>query len=297
VTLRRYLLVRTGWAAGVLLAFFSIGYVGIWVAGDFRHQPGYGEFLWSALRGAQGHAAVTHPPSEPISVSSLVWHAAPVTLSLLLVTAVFTLLVAVPFALLARRGRAAKASVRAYEFLGASLLPIWTGLLIGGYLATHHRQLYTGGYCPLLSAPAGQCHGPVEWAAHLVLPAVTLTVFYAAVYARMLRHDLRQAERERRARVEGGEEASIVRRDVHRYYGGVYAKRVARDLGFGLGFALFVEVIFFLPGLGNTLVVSVINEDGAVTAGVLVCASIIATAASLLVDVVCAVVDPRFRSF
>jgi ABC-type dipeptide/oligopeptide/nickel transport system permease component len=57
-------------------------------------------------------------------------------------------------------------------------------------------------------------------------------------------------------------------------------------------------VIFFLPGLGDTLFVSAyINQDGALTAGVLVCASIIATVASLLVDALCAVVDPRFRSF
>ena len=57
------------------------------------------------------------------------------------------------------------------------------------------------------------------------------------------------------------------------------------------------RVVFSRPGLGNTLVVSVANEDGALTAGVLVCASIIATAASLLVDAVCAVAEPRFRSF
>ena len=298
MTLRRYLLVRTGWAAGVLFAFVSIAYVGIWVAGDFGHQPGYAGFLWGALRGSRGHTAATQPPSEPISVSSIVWHAAPVTLSLLLVTAVFTLLVAVPLSLLARRGRAARGSVRAFEFLGASLLPLWTGLLIGGYLAGDLHLLRAGGYCPLVSAPAGRCHGPVEWLAHLVWPAVALTVFYAAIYSRLLRHDLGQAERERRTRIEAGEEASLVHRDVRRYYGGVYAKRVARDLGFGIGFALFVEVIFFLPGLGDTLFVSAfINQDGALMAGVLVCASIIATAASLLVDAVCAVLDPRFRSF
>ena len=90
----------------------------------------------------------------------------------------------------------------------------------------------------------------------------------------------------------------IVRRDVRRYNGCVYASRVARDLGFGLGFALFVEVIFFLPGLGDTLLVSAyINQDGALTAGVLVCASIIARAASPFVDVVCVVADARCRSF
>jgi ABC-type dipeptide/oligopeptide/nickel transport system permease component len=71
-----------------------------------------------------------------------------------------------------------------------------------------------------------------------------------------------------------------------------------RSWATSVGVRLFVEVIFGLPGLGDTLFVSAyINQDGALTAGVLVCASIIATVASLLVDAVCAVVDPRFRSF
>jgi len=206
-------------------------------------------------------------------------------------------LAAVPLVLLGRRGRAGRGSVRAFEFLGASLLPIWTGLMILLFLATHVPRLLTSGYCPLVSAPAGRCHSFVDWASHLVWPAVTLTLFYAALYSRMLRHDLRQAEWQRRARVEDGEEESVVRRDVRRYYGGIYAKRIARDLGFGLGFALFIEVIFGLPGLGDLLVISTHNQDGALAAGILVCASIIAVAASLLVDAVCAVLDPRFRSF
>jgi hypothetical protein len=50
------------------------------------------------------------------------------------VTAVFTAVLALVLALLARHGRAAQASVRAFEFLGASLLPIWSGLYIAFYL-------------------------------------------------------------------------------------------------------------------------------------------------------------------
>ena len=46
MTLRRYLLVRTGWAAGMLFAFVSIAYLVVWVAGDLPHGPGYGSFLW-----------------------------------------------------------------------------------------------------------------------------------------------------------------------------------------------------------------------------------------------------------
>jgi peptide/nickel transport system permease protein len=295
VTLRRYLLVRTGWAAGALFAFVSIAYLVVWVAGDFRHDPGYGSFLWSALTGSLGETA--SPPQQGASVNSIVWHASGVTLSLLLVTAVFTAVLALLLALLARHSRTARTSVRAFEFLGASLLPIWSGLYIAFYLGFKAHLLHTGGYCPLVSAPAGQCHGPAQWLSHLVWPALTLTIFYGAVYTRIVRHDLAQSGRERRRRVEEGEDAEFVRRDVRRFYAGVYVKRLGRDLGFGLGFALFVETIFSLPGLGQTLVVASFLESGQLMAGVLVWASAIAAVASLLADALAAVLAQSVRRF
>ena len=295
VTLRRYLLVRTGWAAGALFAFVSIAYLVVWVAGDFRHDPGYGSFLWAALTGSLGETA--SPPQESASVNSIVWHASGVTLSLLFVTAVFTAVLALLLALLARHGRTARTSVRAFEFLGASLLPIWTGLYIAFYLGFKAHLLHVSGYCPLVSAPAGQGHGPVQWLSHLVWPALTLTLFYGAVYTRIVRHDLVQSARERRSRAEEGEDAEFVRQDVRRFYAGVYVRRLGRDLGFGLGFALFVETIFGLPGLGQMLFVATFSESGQLMAGVLVMASAIAAVASLLAEALAAVLSPRLRRF
>jgi peptide/nickel transport system permease protein len=297
VTLRRYLLVRTGWAAGMLFAFVTIAYLVVWVAGDFRGDPGYGSFLWDALTGSLGELTSKPPSSEHVNVNSLVWHASGVTLSLLLVTAAFTAVLAFLFALLAKRGRPARSAVRDFDFLGASLLPVWTGLYITFYLGVRAGLLHTSGYCPLVSAPAGHCHGPVEWAAHLVWPALTLTIFYAAVYTRIVRHDLAQSARECRRRVADGEDAQSVRRDLRRLYTGVYVKRLARDLGFGLGFVLFVETVFGLPGLGQALVVASFSESGQLLAGVLVWASVIAALASLLADAAAAALDARFRRF
>lgn len=296
MTLRRYLLVRTGWAAGALFAFVSIAYLVVWVAGDFRGDPGYGGFLRGAVTGSLGELTA-RSTQEGTSVSWIVWHASGVTLSLLLVTAVFTAVLALLLALLARHGRTARTSVRAFEFLGASLLPIWSGLYIAFYLGFKAHLLHVSGYCPLVSAPAGQCHGPVQWLSHLVWPALTLTLFYGAVYTRIVRHDLAQSGRERRRRVDEGEDAEFVRQDVRRFYAGVYLRRLGRDLGFGLGFALFVETIFGLPGLGQMLFVATFSESGQLMAGVLVMASAIAAVASLLADALAAVLSPRLRRF
>jgi peptide/nickel transport system permease protein len=84
---------------------------------------------------------------------------------------------------------------------------------------------------------------------------------------------------------------------VRRFYAGVYVKRLGHDLGFGLGFALFVETVFSLPGLGQTLVVASFSESGRLMAGVLVWASAIAAVASLLAEALAAVLAPRLRRF
>ena len=294
VTLRRYLLVRTGWAAGALFAFVSIAYLVVWVAADFRHDPGYGSFLWAALTGSLDETA--SPPQESASVNSIVWHASGVTLSLLLVTAVFTAVLALLLALLARHGRTARTSVRAFEFLGASLLPIWTGLYIAFYLGFKAHLLHVSGYCPLVSAPAGQCHGPVQWLSHLVWPALTLTLFYGAVYTRIVRHDLAQSGRERRRRVDEGEDADFVRQDVRRFYAGVYVRRLGRDLGFGLGFALFVETIFGWPGMGRLMVTSIVARDYPVVLGSAAAYAAIVIVANLAAELLLPWADPRVRA-
>lgn len=296
MTMRRYLIVRTVWSAGALFAFVSLAYLFVWVFGSYRGDPGYGGFLWDVLRGSLGRTAA-RSQAQTYSVDSIAWTASTVTLSLLLVTAVFTLVLAVLFALVSRRSRAARVLVRAFEFLGVSLLPLWTALLISYYFAYKGHVLHVSGYCGLHSSSADLCRGPVDWAAHLVWPALTLTLFFAAIYARVLRHDLAQAEDEHRRRVEDGEDSELVRRDLVRFYGVGLAKRLGRDLGFALGFAFFAELAFALPGLSRTFFQAHSAADAPTMAGILVWASVLAAAGNLLVDVACAALDPRFRRF
>ena len=189
MTLRRYLLVRTGWAAGPSCSPSSRSptWASGWPATSVI-SPATPGSCGARCVGSRGHgcdAAAVRARERAARSSGT---RAPVTLSLLLVTAVLhPRLVARPASrCFARRGRAAdggRCAPRVSRRVAAAGLD---GALIG---CSSRRQGPTCSTSPVTARssrpPAGQCHGPVEWLAHLVWPAVALTVFYAAIYSRL----------------------------------------------------------------------------------------------------------------
>ena len=297
MSLRRYLVVRTAWSAGILFAFVSLAYLFVWVfwagRGPKPHLS-YGSFLENLMQGSLGRSVDRRLPGAPEgrSVDWIVWHAMTPTLSLLLVAALLTAVIAVSLALLYPR---AQRPVRGFEYLGVSLQPIWVGLMLL-YLAFKVGLNPVTGYCSIGASPITSCHGPVRWISHLLLPGMTLALFFSAIYCRHLRHALDEVRTDYRARIGNGEEPDAVRRDLRRVYGLSFAKLLGRDFGVALGFATFIEMSFGIPGLGRTFFQALLF-DPPVGAGVLVCAATLAALVNLAVDLACAAADSRFRRF
>jgi peptide/nickel transport system permease protein len=68
------------------------------------------------------------------------------------------------------------------------------------------------------------------------------------------------------------------------------------DLGLLLGGAVLAEQVFTLPGLGKLTVDAVNNADLPVLFAVTLVAALFVITANLIVDILYAVVDPRFKS-
>jgi peptide/nickel transport system permease protein len=143
------------------------------------------------------------------------------------------------------------------------------------------------GYCDFFDPPSGSgCGGAVDWTEHLVLPWITLGLFFAAIYTRVLRawfRDLSAASAEDRPR-------------LARRARGAMARLVARDFGFAIGVAVLVEGAFTIPGLGRTLVVSLERFDFRVAEAALLYAAFLAIGVHLLVDVIVGAVDKDLRA-
>ncbi len=65
------------------------------------------------------------------------------------------------------------------------------------------------------------------------------------------------------------------------------------DLAYLMGGAVVTETIFNLPGLGNALVGGIRTQNGPLVVGLVMLASIIFVFSILLVDLICARIDPR----
>ena len=165
-------------------------------------------------------------------------------------------------------------------YVAVGLLPVWVGLELSYYLGVRWDVVPIGSYCNFFASSGDSCGGPVNWIKHLILPVVTLSLAFAAVYTRMIRAELMRA-------------AS----DAERRRGLLLflARVAAFDFGALIGLSLFVEVTFQIPGLGRLMVVSYGAQDFVLMQSVVLYAAFLGIAASFLVDALVAALDSEVR--
>ncbi len=133
---------------------------------------------------------------------------------------------------------------------------------------------------------------------HIVLPAVTLGLFYAAYIARLTRAGMLEVIRQdfvRTARAKGAPEHRVVLRHALRLallpvvsFLGPAAARV-------LAGSVVVETIFAVPGIGRYFVTAALNRDYTMVLGTALFFSTLLVAFNLLVDLAYGLIDPRIR--
>ncbi|HWT77967.1 MAG TPA: ABC transporter permease subunit [Candidatus Methylomirabilis sp.] len=134
---------------------------------------------------------------------------------------------------------------------------------------------------------------------HLILPSITLGTFYAAYVARLTRAGMLEVIGQdfiRTARAKGLREATVVLR--HALPGAILP--VVTYLGPAsaaiLTGSVVVETIFSIPGIGRYFVSSALNRDYTMVLGTVLVYSLLLIVFNLIVDVLCAYLDPRVRT-
>jgi peptide/nickel transport system permease protein len=135
-----------------------------------------------------------------------------------------------------------------------------------------------------------------DTARYLVLPALTLGLFYMAVYARLTRASMLEVASQdfvRTARAKGVPEGRILRRHILRNallpvitYAGIQAGQL-------IGGSILVETVFAWPGVGRLAFDALLARDYQLLLGVFLCTSVLTVVFNLVTDVVYAWVDPR----
>jgi peptide/nickel transport system permease protein len=133
---------------------------------------------------------------------------------------------------------------------------------------------------------------------HLVLPAFTLTMFYMALYTRLMRASvLEQSSMDYvvTARAKGLTERQIARRHVFRNALLPVVTMAGVQAGAMLGGAVVVETVFAWPGLGLLAYESLFARDLNLLLGIFFVSTCLVVLVNLIVDLAYSFLDPRIE--
>ena len=137
-----------------------------------------------------------------------------------------------------------------------------------------------------------------DHAVSIVLPALTLGIFGAAYYTRLVRDEmigLLKQDHVRTARAKGLGEGAVVLRHALRNALVPLVTVLGLDLGALIGGAIVTESQFRWPGLGALSVNALLDRDGPLIMGTVIVTSMAVVLSSVLVDFCYVALDPRVR--
>jgi len=222
------------------------------------------------------------------SVVDLVSTRLPRTLALALAGMVLQLLLGLTSGVFAatRRGSWLDGLLVGSSLLGISTPTFLTALLLQYVFARGLGWLPIDGFGATLG----------EHARCLVLPALTLGMYGAAYYTRLVRDEmvvLLQQDWVRTARAKGLSPGRVVLRHGLRNALVPIVTAVGLDFGALMGGAVVTETVFRWPGLGELSVKAMLDRDGPVIVACVIVSSVMIVGANVLVDAAYARLDPR----
>ena len=270
---------------------------------QLRHEFGLdqplGTQLWIYVSAvARGDLGISHLQQR--TVLSLIAERLPATLLLTGVAFAFALITGIALgAAAARRVGSWADSAITVLALGFYATPIfWVGLMLVLVFSVWLGWLPSFG----MQTVGADLHG---WAAvadtaqYLVLPALTLGLFYMAVYARLTRSamlDVAGQDFIKTARAKGVPEGRILRRHILRNALLPVVTLAGIQAGQLIGGSVLVETVFAWPGIGRLAFDALLARDYQVLLGVFLTTSILVVVFNLVTDLVYLAIDPRMQA-
>ncbi len=185
------------------------------------------------------------------------------------------------------------------SFLGLALPPFWFGLIAIEFLAVGPKHWFHLSEPPLFFVNLHSGGGGVlDYARHLVLPVMTLTVQIVAGWSRFQRAsmlDVMSSGYVRTARAKGVPRRQVVLRHGLRNALIPLVTVMALDVGALFGGLIVTEKIFSIPGMGKLFLDSLLAGDATTLTAWLVVTAVFIVVFNLLADVAYGVLDPRIR--
>jgi peptide/nickel transport system permease protein len=228
-----------------------------------------------------------------LPVTTLIGQRIEATVALTVLALVISVGVGVPLGVLAawKQGSWIDRLVMVFAVSSFSMPVFWLGFVLVYVFSISFGWLPVQGYSPIRN-------GVWPFLRHLVLPAMTLSVVYLALIARMTRASMIAVLREdyvRTAFAKGLAPGRVLVR--HALKNASLPVVTIIGIGFALliGGAVVTESVFAIPGLGRLTVDAIVRRDYPVIQGVVLLISGVYVLVNLVVDVLYVVLDPRIR--
>lgn len=227
------------------------------------------------------------------TVAELMARCIPATLALAVVAMLMAVLISFPLGIHAalRRGGWFDHLVTAITSVAISIPHFWLGILFVLLFAVHLDWLPAGGYVPVTESP-------LRFAELVFLPALTLSLYVAAILTRFVRTSMSEVLVEdyiRTAYSKGMPARIVITR--HAVRNALIPAVTALGAHFGrlLAGTIIVEIIFAWPGLGQLMLGAINNRDFPVVQGSFLVFIVLVIVSNLVTDMLYSVIDPRIR--
>ena len=262
----------------------------------YRNQHGlndpffvqYGRYLWNMLHGNLG----TYGAGSS-SVTDLVAKALPVTLQLTFLGLFFAVIISFPLGVLAalHRDRWPDQVIRVFSVIGIGTPSFWLATLL---VMAFVKTLPVSGPLPAFSV------NPTGWFLRMLLPAIALAVPVVGQMTRVVRTSMvEELDRDyvRTAVGAGIPKNIVVARNVLRNALITPVTVLGLRIGYLMGGAVVIEIIFSIDGMGKAVLLKGIQENWVtlVQGGALVVA-IAFIVVNIIVDMLYLLINPRIRS-
>lgn len=299
----KYILYRGGYSLVVILGAVTIVFVLLHLTGDpvgqllpldatpqdraeLRakmgfDQPIYVQYFRYLSRLVQGDFGTSVRYRQP--VMPLILERMPATLKLTAASMLVALLVAIPAGIISAVWKYSifDTGTMFLALIGQCMPGFWLGLML----------IILFGVTLRILPPAG-----IGTWKHLVLPAITLGGYSAAILARLLRSSMLEVfgqDYVRTARAKGLNERLVISRHALRNAAIPVVTIVGVQVGVLLGGAIVTEYVFAYPGLGRLMLEAISARDFPIVQGAVILVAAIISVTNLLVDLSYIVLDPR----
>jgi len=248
----------------------------------------FGDWLWHILHGDLGTSIFTNLP-----VTHMIAQRIEPTLSLMLMTITFSIIIAIPLGVVAawKHGTWIDRAVMVICVLGFSVPVFVVGYLLAYLFALNLDWLPVQGFTSISD-------GFWPFIQSLILPSVALGLIYIALLARITRAtmlDVLSQDYVRTARAKGVGQRAVLFVHALKNAAVPIVTVIGNGVALLIGGAVVTETVFAIPGLGRLTVDAILRRDYPIIQGVVLLFSVTYVLVNLVVDLLYTVFDPRIR--